>query len=149
MRPFVHLLLSAVAAAVVATACARPTAHADVGAEVARNEPVRAVMLVQKPQHLKLALRTGAEMLAGKGLPAKVITVIVCGDEVTSLRAGSELEPDLVAARTAGVRIAACGISLERSGVDAKALSAAVEVVPNGLLEVLRLQHDGYLSIEP
>lgn len=140
-----------VAAALFAAAgCARPTAHdaSIAGAERSR-EPVRVAMLVQKRQHLQLALRTGAEMLAGRTLPAKAVSVIVCGEEVSSLRAGSELEPELVAARSAGVRIAACGISLERSGLDAKELSSAVEVVPNGLVEVLRLQRDGYLSIEP
>lgn len=142
-----------VAAALVAGAgCGRPTSHdataANSGA-VARHDPIRVAMLVQKRQHLQLALRTGAEMLAGRTLPAKAVTVIVCGDEVGSLRTGSELEPELVAARSAGVRIAACGISLERSGIGQQELSSAVEVVPNGLVEVLRLQRDGYLSVEP
>jgi intracellular sulfur oxidation DsrE/DsrF family protein len=47
------------------------------------------------------------------------------------------------------VRVAACGISLERAGVDPSALVPSVEVVPNGLVEVLRLQRDGFLSVEP
>lgn len=136
--------------AAIAGACTpRTSPGAGVPAESAHGGPVRAVMLVQKAQHIKLALRTGAEMLAGKHLPAKAITVVVCGEEVASLRAGSELEPELAAARSAGVRIAACGISLDRAGIDAKALSPSVEVVPNGLVEVLRLQRDGYLSVEP
>ena len=149
MRVSTRTVVVALVASFAAACAPQVSSRSGAGPDAARNDPVRAVMLVQKPQHVKLALRTGAEMLGGKGLPARAITVVACGEEVASLRAGGDLEPDLAAARSAGVRVAACGISLERAGLDARALSASIEVVPNGLVEVLRLQHDGYLSVEP
>lgn len=108
----------------------------------------KAVMLVQKEQHLRIALRTAKEMLHGTRFAAQAVEVVVCGEASSSLVEGEPLEAELRAARDAGVRIVACGISLERSGIDPETVSRAVEVVDNGLLEVFHRQSEGYLSVE-
>ncbi|AKV00253.1 hypothetical protein AKJ09_06916 [Labilithrix luteola] len=124
-----------------------PSPAADSSATVARPS-TKAVMLVQKEQQLRIALGTAKEMLRGTHLAAQAVEVVVCGEASSSLLERGPLDTELRAAHDAGVRIVACGISLERGGIDRATLSRAVEVVDNGLIEVFQRQSEGYLSIE-
>jgi intracellular sulfur oxidation DsrE/DsrF family protein len=54
------------------------------------------------------------------------------------------LRDDVAAARAAGVRIVACGVALEKYGIDPARLEPQAEVVPNGINEVARLAAEGY-----
>lgn len=132
--------------------CAAPGAAAGGrNAEAAAREQARpapgAVLLVRTPKHLRAAIRTAHEGLAGGSGFARY-RIFVCGDAVTAIQKGSALEPELFDAKSAGVAITACGMSLAEQGVRPEALSAAIDVVPNALAEVLRLQSLGWASVE-
>lgn len=105
------------------------------------------VFLVRDTQQLGVVLETSKQMLAGEGFRVREARVIVCGGAVSSLRRESELSPALEAAEAKGVEIGACGLSLQREGIEADALSPVVEIIPNGLIEVTRLQSLGFLSV--
>lgn len=51
------------------------------------------------------------------------------------------------AAKTAGVRLVACGNALDKFGIDPKKLTPQTEVVPNGVVELSRLVAEGFAVI--
>lgn len=112
------------------------------------DRPPGVVLLVQDSKPLPVVLKTSRQMLEGKGFPVPDVTVVVCGKAVTALEAGSETEAALDDALAGRVRVVACGISLEKLQLAPDRLTDGVEVVENGLLEVIQLQAKGYLSVE-
>jgi intracellular sulfur oxidation DsrE/DsrF family protein len=68
--------------------------------------------------------------------------IVILDPAVSAVPQG--LRDDLAAARAAGVRIVACGVALEKYGIDAARLGSQAEVVPNGISEVARLVAEGY-----
>jgi hypothetical protein len=48
----------------------------------------------------------------------------------------------------AGVRVVACGLAMEKVGIAETELVDGVAVVPNGFHELLRLQNEGYVSLQ-
>lgn len=137
----------------VAAGCATPTADASSGPQeraVEENgEPNRAALGIRAPKHLKVSLITARQMLAGKGgYEAERIAIVVCGNAVEGLVEGSKLEDELEEIQEKPVTIVACGLTVERKGIDEADLIDGVEVVPNGIVELARLQEQGYESIE-
>lgn len=107
-----------------------------------------AVLLVRTPRHLAMALKSGATLRTGPEVRVVVVEIIVCDEGVKALVTDAQLAMDIAAARGHGIHTRACGLSLERFGVDATTLPAGVNVVPNGLVENLRLQALGFLAAE-
>ncbi len=137
-------VLAAMALVVLAPSAAARAADAREGH--ARGER-RVVLLVQGPQQLQPVLATAGELLAGRGLPAREVRVIACGGALDALLAGSPAERQVADARAAGVAVVACGLTLQKKGIDPGRLQAGVEVVPNGIVEALRLESEGWLSL--
>lgn len=86
-------------------------------------------------RHARAALESGH--LGG-------VTWIVYGRAIVALDPTVKAVPpavldELAAAQAAGVRVVACGVALERYGIDPAGLDPRIEVVPNGLAEVARL----------
>ena len=48
-----------------------------------------------------------------------------------------------------GVRFLICRNSLERLGIEKSELIEAAEIVPSGIVEVIRLQNDGFAYVKP
>ena len=108
----------------------------------------RVGFLVQKPKQLKVVLETSRQMLAGEGFAATDVRVVVCGEAIGAVVKGGSLEKNVEVAATAGVGVSACGITLAQKKIDPKRLTPGIEVVPNGLLEILKLQALGYRTVE-
>jgi intracellular sulfur oxidation DsrE/DsrF family protein len=108
----------------------------------------RVLLLVQQPPQLAAALRTAVELLAGHGFPASEAEIVVCGPAAHSLVKGDKLEPLLAEAHAKGVRLVACGLTLEEKKIDRATLSPSVEVAPNGFVEVLQRKSEGWLTVE-
>jgi len=108
----------------------------------------RVVFLVQKPQHVDVALDTADEMLLASPREASEVRVLVCGEGVDRLMADSPLAPRLAQAAARGVVVVACGITLQRKHMSADDLAPSVKPVPNALREAVRLQTMGFLSVE-
>lgn len=115
----------------------------DVEAPGGTAERAGAVVLVGTVPHLRVALATAQS--AG----FDQYRVLVCGEAVTALEAGSELESALRQGLAAGVVVSACGLSMAKFDVTEDALVDGVDTVPNALAEDLRLQREGWISVEP
>lgn len=105
-------------------------------------------ILLRKGNHLKVAVRTAQEIRENPRFNMGKFEVIVCGQEVEKLRAESELAKTLEEAARLGVKVKACGISLQKFGVEAESLDTHVEVVPNGLMRAFEMEKEGYLMTE-
>lgn len=106
------------------------------------------VLLVRSLRHLEMALKTGEHLRSGSRVQAALVQIVVCDEAVQSLVDNAALAARIASANAVGVHTFACGLSMERFGVAPSALPAAVGQVPNGVIEVLRLQSIGYLSVE-
>lgn len=107
-------------------------------------------LLVSQASHLDVALKTSTEGLQGAG-PVKMgsASIVVCGKEtVAVLKKGSIEEEKINSAAKAGVKIIACGLSLTAAGIDPSELNSNIQIVPNGLWEMIRLQNLGALSVD-
>jgi intracellular sulfur oxidation DsrE/DsrF family protein len=107
-----------------------------------------AVLLVRTSRHIAMALKSAATLRTGPAVTVPVVEIIVCDKAVRALATDPHLAASIAAARGRGIHTRACGLSLERFGVAAATLPAGVDVVPNGLVETLRLQSLGFLSAE-
>ena len=106
------------------------------------------VIAVQTSKHLKVALLTAVQLLNGTGaIKIDHVEIVVCGKAVSALLHGSKLRARLVKAQNRGVRIVACGLTMKKKKIDPKTLMKGIDVVPNGLIEIIRLQAAGYYSI--
>lgn len=93
-------------------------------------------------------------ILAAKGLAKEdgknfgEFEIIICGKAVVELTQPEKIAPFLEMAKKEGVKLVACGYSLNESKVNPNDLPKDVKVVDNGLLYDFQLQKKGYLSIE-
>ena len=137
-------------ALLLATGCATGadrTSHAPASSTEASDAKV--ALAVRSPRHLRVAMMTAREMLSGQGdVRASRVDVIACGDAVPALVGHSEIADQVRATQAAGARIVACGLTIEQKGIDPTGLIEGVEVAPNGLTEIVRLQTQGYYSVE-
>lgn len=74
--------------------------------------------------------------------------IIICGKAVAELIQPEMIAPFLEMTKKEGVKLVACGYSLNQSKINPKDLPNAIKVVDNGLLYDFQLQKKGYLSIE-
>ena len=104
---------------------------------------------VQTERHLDVSLLTARQMFEGVGdYQADQVTIVACGPAVKSLLKGSGIEAELEKTRAKGdVRVVACGITLEQMKLDPDQLADGVEAVPNGFIELARLQALGYDAV--
>lgn len=154
----IFALLVIAAAALAAAGCATTTAEAgspppaSQSAEPANEEvqSTKAAVGVRTPRHVRVGLLTARQMLEGVGgYQADEVAVIVCGEGVESLVAGGELDEDVQHTLEAGdVRVVVCGLTVDRMDIDPDRLITGVEVVPNGIIELARLQSLGFESVE-
>lgn len=109
----------------------------------------KVVLAVRTPRHMNVALLTARQMLSGEGTwEAEQVAIVACGGAVPALRNTSELAADTAKTQRMGARISACGLTMKRKGIGRDELVDGVEVVPNGITEIVRLQSRGYLSVE-
>lgn len=147
-------LFVVVALAVAGTAaCATPDSG-QAGADTAQRagtttDATRAVFGVRKPKHVGVATMTAREMLSGEAeRPAERVAVVACGPAIRALAADSKFADRVRAAIGEGVAYKACGVTVERMGFDASRFIDGVDVVPNGFVEIIRLQERGFHSLE-
>jgi uncharacterized protein len=126
-------------------ACAAPVRHVPARAD---DVIAGAVLLVRTPRHIQVALKSATALLNGEGVRVATVDIVVCDEAVSALVQDQDLIGALKSAHAQGVRTVACGLSLDRFGVDRAALPAFIDVVPNGIVETLRLQSTGFLSVE-
>ena len=107
------------------------------------------VFLLRQSEHFAQAVKTVAS-LKGKTVssinPSKVV-IILCGEMVKQI-SSEEMIRQVEIACTQGITVYACGLSLNKFGINKNSLPSSVLYVENGLIKSLELQKEGYLSIE-
>lgn len=77
------------------------------------------------------------------------IRVIAHGAGIELVTGASAERAAVLEAVEAGVDVGACQNTLNRKGIPESELLAGVRVVPAGLAEIVRLQHEGWAYIHP
>lgn len=103
-------------------------------------------LLVMKALHLKTAVITGIEF---KAKSEKIdFQIIVCGELVKEISQDKELQSLIKNAVTQhGLKVLACGLSIEQLKVDKTLLPKEISVTKNGLIYMFGLQEKNYKSI--
>jgi hypothetical protein len=136
--------------AACATANGQTAPAADSAVQSAQSaDTTKAALGVRKPKHVSVAIMTARDMLSGEAeQPADEVAIVTCGPAIRALAQDSDRASEVRQALDRGIAIKACGVTVERMGFDADRFIDGVEVVPNGFVELIRLQKQGYLSIE-
>lgn len=77
------------------------------------------------------------------------VAVVVQADGIRAIDADGEHGEQVRDLIEDGVAFSACSNTLESKGLEASDLVAGVETVPEGVVEVTRLQSDGYAYVRP
>ncbi|OIO00721.1 MAG: hypothetical protein AUJ49_09425 [Desulfovibrionaceae bacterium CG1_02_65_16] len=97
---------------------------------------------------LAMALRNAENYANAAGGCA--MALVVNGPAVALLRAGAcPREADIARLRGRGLRLLVCGNALRDQGMTMADLIAGAEVVPAGIVELVRLQAEGYAYVKP
>lgn len=107
-------------------------------------------ILVQKERHMQVAIATLIQgQSKGSNPHVRQGTIVVCGKEgVAALKKDSKSKEQIQNGKSAGLKIVACGLSLKEAGLKSEDLLGNIDVIENGLWEMIRLQSSGYISIE-
>lgn len=106
--------------------------------------------LIRQPEHLKAALLTLDQMRQGEfKLDYGAAVLVICGKNgVSSLKKGGTFEKKLPSFKEKQIKVKACGMTLSKIGLEKKDLVEGVEVVKNGLYEMIRLKTEGYVTVD-
>jgi intracellular sulfur oxidation DsrE/DsrF family protein len=106
------------------------------------------VVLTKKVPQLKPILLAAEELVKEDAENFGDFQIIVCGKTVEDLTDAAAMEGFLDQAGKLGIKINACGFSLNKFNVNAEELPEGINVVKNGILYDLQLQKKNYLSVE-
>ncbi|NDI98953.1 hypothetical protein GWA97_07690 [Flavobacterium sp. LaA7.5] len=102
-------------------------------------------MLVRNAEHLKASVKTATGLI--KENPQLDFQIVVCGELVKSLVNDNELRQLMDKAKNGGIKILACGLSMDKFNITGKDLPSSVMVTQNGLVYIFGLQKNGYKTI--
>lgn len=148
-RTFGVLLVVVLTAGLAACTTARGQ-HASSQQKEATAETTKVALGVRKPKHVEVGIQTARQMLSGEAtLTADRVDIVACGPAIRALASDGERADVVRQGLDAGIRLKACGVTVERMGFKAERFVDGVEVVPNGFVEILRLQdEEGFESME-
>lgn len=102
-------------------------------------------MLVRNAEHLKASVKTAAGLI--KENPKLEFQIVVCGELVKDLVTDAEMRQLMDKAKSGGIKVLACGLSMDKFSITQKDLPASVQVTQNGLIYIFGLQENGYKTI--
>lgn len=141
-------LLLLVAAALLALP---PTGQAQPATSPDSDAPETAY-LVRSADALPVVLMSARTSLtrteASDGFAASAADVVVVGPAVKALVADGSHTDVLQKSLDAGVRVVACELAMEKTGVPTNELLDGVDTAPNGFHELFRLQEEGYVTLQ-
>ena len=105
------------------------------------------VVLTKKIPQLQPILITAEKLKEEDGAQFGDFEVIICGKEVGGVTDASKMQKFIAKADELGVRLVACGFSLNKFKVDVNAVPKEMKVVENGILYNFQLQKKGYKSL--
>ncbi len=142
------------AAMVVLAGCGVSQATAQTSSEAVAQqldpmEANSAALGVRQPHHLDVAALTAEQVLDGEhGYRADRFAIIACGPAVERLAEDDEIGARLTDLPEDTVEISVCGLTVDRFDINPDDFPNRVQVVPNGLVELMRLEAKGYETVE-
>ena len=101
-------------------------------------------------QEQETALAIAENLLADESGSIDDVAVVVQSEGISTVAAGGDHEEDVRSLLDDGVSFRACSNTLEMMDMDESDLLADVETVPEGAVEVTRLQtEEGYAYLRP
>ncbi|MDD5204526.1 MAG: DsrE family protein [Desulfobacterales bacterium] len=106
---------------------------------------------LEDPSRLQTALGNIENFLDEISPAESDLRVVVHSSAVRMLRKGKACnhEKKIFDLAKKGVRFLACNNSLLKSNIDPAELLPVIEVVPAGIVELVRLQHEGFAYVKP
>lgn len=105
------------------------------------------VVLTKKVPQLQPIILTAKALKAQEGDAFGDFQVIICGKKIGDITDDDLIGNFIIKAEEAGVKIIACGFSLNKFKIDPKTVPEEIEIVENGILYNFLLQNKGYKSI--
>lgn len=131
------------------SACATASGETGGEREAVETDRTSVALGVRKPKHVEVATMTARQMLDGEAeQSADEVVIVACGPAIREFAGESDRAEIVRDGLEAGVQYRACGVTVERMGFDASTFIDGVEVVPNGFVELIRLQEEGFHTIE-
>lgn len=140
------LLMAAMTAGAPVAAQAQPNPP-----EPAPSEAPRTAYLVRSADVLPVVLKSARTSLtseADDAFTAAAADIVVVGPAVKALVADGPHAEALRTSMDAGVRVVACELAMEKTDTAASALLDGIDTASNGFHELLRLQHEGYETVQ-
>jgi intracellular sulfur oxidation DsrE/DsrF family protein len=128
---------------------AQPTATPAPATATAAAAKEKAIFAVSDadPQKWSLTLGNIGNALDGIGKDNADIELVVYGPGIVMLKKDSAVAGQIAAAVASGVRIVACRNSMRGFKIEPADLAPGVAVVPSGVVELIRREHDGYAYV--
>ena len=105
------------------------------------------VVLTKKVPQLEPIILTAEALKEEDGSNFGQFEVIICGKEIGDITDSSKMNGFIVRAENVGVKLVACGFSLNKFKVDTTKVPDEMKTVENGILYNLQLQKKGYNSL--
>ncbi|TBW26393.1 DsrE family protein [Gramella sp. KN1008] len=105
------------------------------------------VVLTRKVPQLQPILITAENLKEEDAAKFGEFQVIICGQNIGDITDEAKMNQFLKKAEELGVKLVACGFSLNKFNVDKKQVPKQMKVVENGILYNFQLQKKGYKSI--
>jgi len=143
------LLLAAVLLLPLGTQAQPTTTPPDPPAQATADAP-RTAYLVRSADMLPVVLMSARTSLIGEanGFEAAAADVVVVGPAVKGLVHDSKHAEALTKSLDAGVRVVACGLAMEKTGVAQDDLLDGIDTAANGFHELFRLEAAGYVTLQ-
>jgi intracellular sulfur oxidation DsrE/DsrF family protein len=144
------LLLLAVVLLLPLGAQAQPTTSSpDAPSQAAADAP-RTAYLVRNADMLPVVLMSARTSLTGEAedFNAAAADVVVVGPAVKGLVTDGSHAEALTKSLDAGVRVVACGLAMEKTGVAESDLLDGIDTAANGFHELFRLEAEGYVTLQ-
>ncbi|THD66604.1 sulfur reduction protein DsrE [Robertkochia marina] len=123
------------------------TVFTTAGVSAQEGEKHNYVVLTKKVPQLQPILITAEKLKEEDGENFGAFEVIICGQEIGDITDPAKIDAFIEKAEALGVRLIACGFSLNKFKVDRNAVPEKMEIVENGILYNFQLQKKGYHSL--
>ena len=111
-------------------------------------EPDNYATLVRKIPHIKASIKTARQMKANDRHRAGKFEVIICGKVVKKLGNRPQVNNIVEKGQALSIRFSACGMSMNKFGIEKSDLAEGIQVIPNGIVRMFDLQEQGYYAVE-
>lgn len=111
------------------------------------NDKNNYVVLTKKVEQLQPIILTAASLKIEDRDVFGDFQIIICGKEIGDITNTEKISDFIIKAEKAGVKIIACGFSLNKFKIDKTKVPKEIEVIENGILYNFQLQKKGYKSI--